>query len=273
MEGIALLRLRQLPMRESRTFIAERRLGTPVLTEVVDHPGSGKSARLRSAFDAVEARLAAHGLRVRLPVSAEIVDIPIMGATKSDKEHHTLFVAVGALRSSALEGLVAHEMGHIIRTESGHASHSPAVFKQIGSAVRIPTAARAVFGEAFNHMQDIYADDLSFEAGLNGRAYEFFSSWVTGHRESARRDRWWNVGVSVSNGFALGNLLRHRLLEPDDPLWAEARTFDREVRLRSVDTFATFFASLPADPKPRTFVSRVQELADSMAEAHDSRMF
>ncbi len=244
-----------------------------MLTGVVDRTGGDGSARLRSAFDAVEARLTDHGLGVRWPVSAEIVDIPIMGATKSDKDHHTLFVAVGALRSSALEGLVGHEMGHMIRTESGHASHSPAVFKQIADAVRIPKAASSVFGEAFNHMQDIYADDLSFEAGLNGRAYHFFSSWVTGHRESARRDRWWNVGVSVSNGFAIGNLVRHHLLAPEDPLWEVARSFDRGVRLQSVATFATFFAGLPEDPKPRTFVTRVQELADSMAKAHDSRMF
>jgi len=273
MEGFALPRFRQLPIRDRRTFIASRRVSPSMLTAVLDRTGRNGSAKLRSTFDEVEARLASHGFRVRWPVSAEIVDIPIMGATKSVKEHHTLFVSAGALRSVALDGLVAHEMGHMLLTESGHASHSPAVFGQIGRAVRIPPAARSVFGEAFNHMQDIYADDLSFLAGLDGRAYGFFSSWVKGHRDSARRDRWWNVGVSVSNGFALGNLVRHRIIDSEDKLWEEARSFDRRVRLRSVDEFARFFAALPSDPKPRTFVSGVQALADSMSRAHDSRMF
>lgn len=244
-----------------------------MLTTVVDRTGGNGSPRVRSAFDGVESRLAAKGLGVRWPVSAEIVNIPIMGATKSAKDHHTLFVSVGALRSGALDGLVAHEMGHMILTESGHPSHSPVVFEQIGKAVRIPSAATAVFGEAFNHIQDIYADDLSFLAGLDGRAYAFFSRWVTGHRDSSRRDRWWNVGVSVSNGFALGNLVRHHLLQPGDKLWEEARSFDRRVRMRAVDDFAKFFASLPLEPEPQIFVASVQELADSMERVHDSRIF
>ncbi len=254
-------------------FIASRRVRPSVLTAVIDRTGRNGSAKLRSAFDEVESRLSVQGLKVRWPVSGEIVDIPIMGATKSAKEHHTLFVAAGALRSHALDGLVAHEMGHMLLTEAGHASHSPAVFKQIGKSVRIAPAARSVFGEAFNHMQDIYADDLSFRAGLDGRAYAFFSSWVTGHEDSAKRDRWWNIGVSVSNGFALGNLLRHGLLAPDDTLREKARLFDRQARIRAVDTFVSFFATLPMDPKPQTFVASVNELYDSMAKAHDSRMF
>ncbi len=244
-----------------------------MLSTVVDRTGADGSAQVRSAFEDVEGRLADRGFHVQWSVSAEIVDIPIMGATKSAKKHHTLFVSASAIRSGALDGLVAHEMGHMLLTESGHASHNPVVFKDIGQAVRIPSAARAVFGEAFNHIQDIYADDLSFRAGLDDRAYGFFSSWIGGHKDSVGRDRWWNVGVSVSNGFALGNLVRHSLIEPEDKLWETARSIDRRARIRSVDEFADFFASLPVEPSSKVFVGSVQVLADSMARAHDSRMF
>lgn len=244
-----------------------------MLTAVVDRTDGDGSAKVRSAFEDVEARLADGGLRVRWTVSAEIVDIPIMGATKSAKKHHTLFVSAAAIRSGALDGLVAHEMGHMLLTESGHASHNPVVFKKIGQMVRIPSAARFVFGEAFNHIQDIYADDLSFRAGLDDRAYGFFSSWIAGHKSSVGHDRWWNVGVSVSNGFALGNLVRHSLIGPEDELWETARSIDRRAKMRAVDAFADFFASLPIEPKPKVFVGSVQTLADSMAHAHDSRMF
>lgn len=244
-----------------------------MLTAVVDRTDGDGSAKVRSAFGDVEARLEERGLHVRWPVSAEIVDIPIMGASKSAKKHHTLYVSAGAIRSGALDGLVAHEMGHMLLTESGHASHNSAVFKQIGQTIRIPSAASAVFAEAFNHIQDIYADDLSFQAGLGDRAYGFFSSWIAGHKGSMGHDRWWNVGVSVSNGFALGNLVRHRLIGPEDGLWETARSIDHRAKMRAVDEFADFFASLPIEPKPKVFVGSVQTLADSMAHAHDSRMF
>ena len=199
--------------------------------------------------------------------------MPIMGATKSASGHHTLFASLEAARSSALDGLLAHEMGHMIRTETRHPSHDPAVLRALGKQVRMPRAGLQALSEAFNHVQDIYADDLAFRSGFDSRAYEFFRAWIQGNSGRRAPDPWANVSRSVTNGFSLGNLERHGLLAEDDPLWSVARDFDRRAGLRTVDGFAALFASLPPDPDGQIVVERVKSLAVSMASAVHSRSF
>lgn len=244
-----------------------------MLTSVVDRTGHADVVAVQRTFEEVTRRLAAKGLRVAWPVALEIVPMPIMGATKSTAGSHTLYASLDAARSDALDGLLAHEMGHMIRTETRHPSHDPAVYKAIGKRVRMPRAGLRVLGEAFNHVQDIYADDLAFLTGFEGRAYEFFRAWVAGNSARRNPDRWANVGRSVTNGFALGNLRRHGLLADDDPLLARARDFDRRAGFESVDGFSEFFATLPEAVTPKEVVEKVKVLADSMAAAAHSRTF
>ncbi len=242
-----------------------------VLTSVADRTGHGEPERVRATFEAVERKYAEAGYRILWPVALEVVRMPIMGATKSANGQHTLFASLDAVRSNALDGLLAHEMGHMIRTETRHPSHDPAVFRRMGKAVRVPKAGLQALGEAFNHVQDIYADDLAFLTGFEDRAYEFFRVWIEGN--SARRgpDRWTNVRRSVTNGFALGNLRRHGLLHDDDPVLERARDFDRRAGLEAVDGFTALYATLPENPTMDAFVDRVRALAASMVRASDSR--
>ncbi|HYM38628.1 MAG TPA: DUF5781 family protein [Thermoplasmata archaeon] len=242
-----------------------------MLVTVLDRTDCADVDDVRATFQSVERRLAAHGLRVAWPVEVEVVRMPIMGATKSTKGHHTLYASLDAVRSNAFDGLLAHEMGHMIRTETRHPSHDPALYQSLGKAVRVPRDGLQALGEAFNHVQDVYADDLSFLSGFDGRAHEFFRVWIEGNSRRANASRWENVRRCVTNGFALGNLLRHGLLPDDDPLWALARDFDRRARVDAVDGFAEFFASLPADPKPGALVERVKFLAGSLVQATNSR--
>src|SRR2546425_12695513 len=142
----------------SPNLYPERSTRVAVLTAVVDRSGRGGTRKVKAAFEEVTARYAEHGLHVSWPVSAEIVSMAIMGATKSKDSAHTLFVSVRAVESGLLDGLIAHEMGHMLRTESGHPSHSAQVFRALSREVRIPRAAEGAFGQAFNHIQDIYAN-------------------------------------------------------------------------------------------------------------------
>ncbi len=252
------------------TFIARGRLRRVVLVAVVDRAGRGGSRKVKAAFETVERAYEAHGLRLQKPVSAEIVAIPIMGASKSLKDRHTLFVSVRAVESGMLDGLVAHEVGHMLRTEAGHPSHDPDVYQLIGREVRIPRAAEAAFGQGFNHIQDVYADDLAFlvfASDGGDRAYRFFASWIDGNAQSRGKNRWKNVGLAVSNGFAIGNLVRHELIDADDGLWDRARAFDREAGFAAVDVFSEFFSNLPSEPSAGTFVGEVKALADLMRKA------
>jgi len=126
-----------------RTFIPTGRLGSPCSTAVVDRSGRGGTRKVKATFEEVAARYAERGHTVSWPVSAEIVSMAIMGATKSKDSAHTLFVSVRAVESGLLDGLIAHEMGHMLRTESGHPSHSAEVFRALSREVRIPRAAKA----------------------------------------------------------------------------------------------------------------------------------
>jgi hypothetical protein len=106
------------------------------------------------------------------------------------------------------------------------------VFESIGKEVRNPQDGLRVLADAFNHVQDIYADDLAFLTGLNDRAHEFFLAWIEGNSRTRSKDRWTNVDRIVSNGFCLGSLPPHGLLEVADPLWARARRLEPGLRQR-----------------------------------------
>ena len=242
-----------------------------MLTSVVDRTGEADAQAVQATFEGVERRYAGHGLRIGWPVAIEVVRMPIMGATRSANGSHTLFASLDAVRSNAFDGLLAHEAGHMLRTEARHPSHDPAGFERMGRAVRLPREGLQALGEAFNHVQDVYADDLSFLTGFDDRAHEFFRVWIEGNSRARSRDRWTNVSRSVTNGFALGNLRRHGLLPEGDPLTDLARSFDRRAGLAAVDEFADFFATLPSDPTAEGFVDRVKALAASMTRAAHAR--
>src|SRR6266568_2471086 len=241
---------RTLPKRAK--LFPKRTIPRIVLIAIVDKAGRGGTRKVKEAFEAVERRYGEEGLRLRSPVSAEIVSMPIMGASKSLGDRHTLFVSVRAVQSGTLDGLLAHEMGHMLRTEAHHPSHDPDVYRKMGREVRIPRAAEGAFSGAFNHIQDIYADDLAFlvfASDGGDRAYRFFAGWVDGNAEMRGRDR---------------------LIRTDDPLWNRARAFDREASFAAVDSFADFFAKLPNDPSVETFLLEVRTLAGLMAKAAET---
>ncbi|HKW43988.1 MAG TPA: DUF5781 family protein [Thermoplasmata archaeon] len=239
-----------------------------MLVAVVDRAGRGGIQKVKRTFEEVQRKYTEEGHRLRWPVSAEIVHIPIMGASKSLKDRHTLFVSVRAVESGVLDGLIAHELGHMFRTEEEHASHDPEVYRQVGQEVRIPRPAEAAFSQAFNHVQDIYADDLAFIVleSVRGRMYEFFAAWIEGNLQSQGKNRWQNVALAVTNGFAIGNLVRHGLIASDDPLWERARGFDRSAGFSAVDLFAEFYANLPESPSAAVFIGEVKGLANLMTK-------
>ena len=255
-----------------RTLMPRGRVHRNVLGAVVDRTGRGGTTKVRSAFEAVEARYAAQGLRLTRPVSAEIVRIPIMGASTSSADGHVLHVSARAVGSEMLDGLIAHEMGHMLLTEAGHPSHDARVIERVWRTVDLPRAGQEVYRQAYNHVQDVYADDLAFRTDLGDeRAYAFFTGWVRNNASTVSRSRWENVGRSVGSGFALGNLVRRRLVSKDDDLWDAARAFDRAAGLESVEGFARFFESLPTDVSSAVILERARLLETLVLDAAKGR--
>src|SRR2546422_8782523 len=91
-------------------FFRIPRVARSVLTAVVDRSGRGGTRKGKAAFEEGAARYEEHGLRVSWPVSAEIVSVAIMGATKLSDSPHPLFVAVRPVECRLLRELIAHRM-------------------------------------------------------------------------------------------------------------------------------------------------------------------
>ena len=213
-------------------------------------------------------RYAALGIRLRRPVALVIEAMPIMGATQTTRDGHRLHVAAHALRSGALDGLMAHELGHMVRTEQGHPSHRPEVHRRAVEAVPVPPGQRRAFGgvvrTAINHVEDIYADDLAFQVirDDDGMA-AFFSDWA---RNSAQPGptRWATVGQAVTVAFALGNLARHGI-RPEDGVDRRTEAFARTARVDALPQFVAVFRDLPRTDGTEPVEAAIRDLLSAIA--------
>jgi hypothetical protein len=202
-------------------------------------------------YEAVEAAFAKAGRPPAWPVSIVVEQMPIMGATQSrPKEGHLIHVSLRAARGEMFEGLIAHEMGHIARTEAGHPSHNRLVHERAIARVTVPRGFSRGFPRlarsAIGHVEDIYADDYAIPLAIGERSREFFAEWV--HSAMAMAGGPWDdVFGLLDIAFSIGNLERHGLLEAPDPLNQEAREFARSRGLRSLDAQTALYRDLP-DP-------------------------
>lgn len=244
---------------------ARSHLAQTVLRDFVDPTGRAGPA-VRTAFGDVEAALSKHGYRLSRPVVARIAPMPIMGSTHSTEDGHELNISTSAIGSGMLDGLIAHEMGHMVLTERGHPSHDPSVHARFLSRAVIPRAGVAPVRQAVNHVQDIYADDIAFLTDLDDRAYAFFSDWVRNDLDMVSESRWRNVGLGVSNGFAVGNLERHAIVSRGDPIYGLLEVFDRRTSLRHGPWYRRFFRDLAVDPTTERAEADLLSLAERMAD-------
>jgi len=238
------------------------------LVAVEDTTGRADVALAERTWKRTAAAYAALGVPIRLPVSLVIEKMPIMGATESTKDGHRLHVAAHAVSGGMLDGLMAHEAGHMVRIEHQHPSHLPEVHRRILEAIEIPAKDTRPFAsvarETINHVEDIYADDFSVQVIGRGRNLApFFSDWI---HNSARPgpSRWATVGNGVTVGFALGNMARHRI-RPEDGVARVAETFAREADVPSVSSFADSFRDLPDTDKTAPIERAMRDLLARVA--------
>ncbi len=208
---------------------------------------------VRRAYESVQAAYAKLGVAPQWPVSLVVENMEIMGATQSRPGGgHLIHVSLRAAKSEMLAGLIAHEMGHIARTEARHPSHNPTIHDRAMARLRVPPGFRRGFPRlahnAINHVEDIYADDYAMTVIGTDRAHGFFAEWV-GNAASiaAAGTRWDEVAGALDIAFSLGNLARHRLLRANDPLRREAETFAKTHGIEALDALTALFRDLP-DP-------------------------
>ncbi len=197
----------------------------------------------------MEAAYAGAGQAAKWPVSVVVERMPIMGATQSRVgEGHRMHVSLQATESTMLEGLIAHEMSHIVRTEARHPSHNKLVHERAVARVAVPRAFARGFPRlaraAIGHVEDIYADDLAIPLVVGERSRPFFAEWVRNAMAMAGNG-WDDVFGALDIAFSLGNLERHRFLGPRDPLRREAKEFADRRRIASLDALTAVYRDLP----------------------------
>ena len=205
---------------------------------------------MRWAYEFVEAAYAKLGRAPKWPVSLVVEGMEIMGATQSRLGYgHLIHISLRAAKSEMLAGLIAHEMGHIARTEAHHPSHNPAIHDRALARVPVPLGFRRGFPRlahaAINHVEDIYADDHAMTVIGKDRARGFFAEWVSNAAAmAASGDRWEEVAGALDIAFSLGNLARHGLLPTSDPLWREAKAFAKAHGIEALDDLTSLFRDL-----------------------------
>ncbi|MEA3200661.1 MAG: hypothetical protein QOE90_2089 [Thermoplasmata archaeon] len=113
----------------------------------------------------IEAGFAQEGFPITRPVAIAIrKDLPPAATTFRDGERFVILVSDRAAESDDVALLLAHELGHVQRMDSGHASHDDdaitAAYAAIEPRLRHEYERRTIH-HAINFTQDLYADPLS----------------------------------------------------------------------------------------------------------------
>jgi hypothetical protein len=210
--------------------------------------------------------------RVEVVVDA---DLPFMGYSTQRADGNVIVVAGRAVETGTIEGLLIHELCHIYRTEQNHPSHKRELLNRVGYHVlheyelskdyQVKTIQQAV-----NHIQDLYADDISFQVFrktqvfTEKQAHAFFLDWIndTPLKGKSVKTRWLNVGTMLNNCFAFSNLTRHKIKDIDNQVQKAVERFlsqtDEDMKEAHL-YFKDFMTNLKEDVSEQQFENDLTE--------------
>jgi len=253
---------------------------------VIQEVPSEKDIVEKATRDALEIMEHA-GFEVPDKVKVEVdPKLQFMGYSTKKGGANIIVVARRALGSGMVEGLLIHEMAHIYRTNTNHPSHNRELLNRIGHSIidknhLTKNYQIRILQQAVNNIQDLYADDLAFQAfGQSGtfpvdQAFNFFLSWINDKPLNSRNAKtaWMNIGIMLDNCFALSNMTRHNIPDLDDQAENKARKFLSQTNEQTKHEF-THFKSFMTNLKENTtekefeenltnYLTRIMELARS----------
>lgn len=203
-------------------------------------------------------------------------DLPFMGYSTQRSEGSNVIVVAGrAVEAGMIEGLLIHELCHVYRTEHNHPSHNRELMNRVGYHLlhqnelnkdyQVKTIQQAV-----NHIQDLYADDISFQvfrksqAFTDEQAHAFFLDWINEEpaEGSSPKARWLNVNIMLNNCFAFSNLTRHKIRDIDGKAQKAEETFlsqtDKNIQ-EAFPYFKDFMTNLKEDVTEHQFEENLTE--------------
>jgi hypothetical protein len=193
-------------------------------------------------------------------------DLAYMGYT-TEREGKTVVVVSGnAVASGMALNLLIHELGHVYRIQESHPSHNNAVLTPILSWMLrgkvVEEYQEKIVHNIINHIQDIYADDLSFsifDKNFSDNLNEFFLGWV--HEPASKKveeQAWINADYLVSAAFAQANLERHKIEDKGGKVEKAVQDFLSKIDKRQAEKYAffkEFLVHLPEDVTEKDFES------------------
>jgi len=215
--------------------------------------------------------------------------LPFMGYSTKKDGKDVIVISGEALKSGMIEGLLVHEMSHIYRITTNHPSHNSRLLNKVGySIIRKRHLTRdyqiKLIQQAVNHVQDLYADDITFKVFSHSnlfppnQAFAFFLSWINDQpsRSKGAKTVWLNIGILLDNCFALSNIVRHNIPDPNHEAENKAQSFLSQTSKEISDTFAyieAFMTNLKENVTEKEFaesltnyLTRIVDLAEKSIE-------
>lgn len=177
------------------------------------------------------------------PILEEVVfevdeKLQIMGYT-TERDGKTLITVSGwSLKTDMVTGLLIHELSHVYRTQTFHPSHNFSLHNKVLN--KLGRGDSDTLRNIINHIQDIYADDISFpvymEKHQKGNLSEFFSGWVL----PPTTNKAVNAERLVSAAFASANLERHKVKDGGNKLTRSVENFLTEIDKNQAEKYNYF---------------------------------
>ncbi len=195
-------------------------------------------------------------------------NLGFMGYTMPANDGTYMIVVAGAaVDSGMLEGLLIHEMSHVYRMRSQHPSHNANIIEEAVESFGKNNAQldyqRKIMHDILNDIQDLYADDISFNVLRKNRILpmedltRFLQSWVKDkpedfHGKDARAERWTNGSILVHNARALAQMTRHQIDDKDNNAVQANKAFLSKLSTSMTENFDYFQNMLTRLPENLT---------------------
>ena len=192
--------------------------------------------------------------------------LPYMGYTTERDGKPVIVVSGLTFSSGSTINLVVHEMSHVYRTQSGHPSHDYNLLTTLTAFVvhgRAPEAYQEqILHTIINHLQDLYADDISFvifdKISPRPNLGDFFLGWIHEPLTGAAsvEKLWGNADRLLSAAFAQANLKRHHVKDKGRKVETAVGEFLSKIDKRTAEKyefFRDFMIDLPENPTRKEF--------------------
>jgi len=214
-----------------------------------------------------------HGFPIKEDINIAVDDkLPFMGYTAERNGKPLIVVSKWSLATDMAMGLIIHELGHVYMTEINHPSHNFSlqqnVLDEMWKDKKIYEYQAKIIHNIINNIQDLYADDISFPAYINGSGKrdmsEFFLGWIGKPMLAplSKQDAWENAKLLLSAAFAMANLERHKLEDTDGKIEKTVYIFLSQVDPRlaqKFDYFKNVMVNLPPQATSPQFEKLLKE--------------